>query len=65
MAEVDLVERVKAKHIGKWIGLKGKDVVVVSDTHDEIYKELKEKGMSDVYVFYSPTKEQKKYGFLF
>jgi metallophosphoesterase superfamily enzyme len=65
MAEVELVERVKAEHVGRWIALRGKDVVVVSDTHDEIYKELKEKGMSDVYVFYSPTKEQKKYGFLF
>lgn len=65
MAEVEHVERVKAEHVGKWIGLRGKDVVVVSDTHDEIYKELKEKGMSDVYVFYSPTEKEKKYGFLF
>ncbi|MCP8309670.1 MAG: hypothetical protein H3Z54_13425 [archaeon] len=65
MAEMEFVEKVKKEHVGKWIGLKGKDVVVVSGTHDEIYKQLKEKGMNDVYVFYSPTEKEKKYGFLF
>jgi len=65
MAEMELVEKVKKEYVGKWIGLRGRDVVAVSDTHDEIYRQLKEKGVSDVYVFYSPTEEEKKYGFLF
>ena len=65
MAEAELIEKAKEEYIGKWIGLKGKEVVAVSDTHEEIYKQLKEKSMSDVYVFYSPTEEEKKYGFLF
>jgi len=65
MSQVELVEKVKREHIGKWIGLKDNEVVVVSETHDEIYKQLKEKGISDVYVFYSPTEKEKKYGFLF
>ncbi|MFB0522821.1 MAG: DUF5678 domain-containing protein [Candidatus Bathyarchaeia archaeon] len=65
MADAELIEKVKEEYIGKWIGLKGKEVVAVSDTHEEIYKQLKEKAMSDVYVFYSPTEEEKKYGFLF
>ncbi len=65
MSQMELVEKVKKEHIGSWIGLRGEDVVVVSDTHDEVYRQLKERGISDVYVFYSPTEEEKKYGFLF
>lgn len=65
MSEVELVEKIKREHIGKWIGFKDNEVVVVSDSHDEIYRQLKEKSISGVYIFYSPTEEQKKYGFLF
>jgi len=65
MSQVDVIEKVKKEHIGKWIGLRDKNVIVVSDTHEEIYKQLKEKGISEVYVFYSPTEKEKKYGFLF
>jgi len=65
MAEMELVEKVKKEYVGRWIGLRGRDVVAVSDTHDEIFRQLKEKGVSDVYVFYSPSEEEKKYGFLF
>jgi len=65
MAEIELVEKVKKEYVGRWIGLRGRDVVAVSDTHDEIFRQLKEKGVSDVYVFYSPSEEEKKYGFLF
>ena len=61
----DFVEKVKREYVGKWIGLKGSDVVVVSDTHDEVYKELKSKDVDGVYVFYSPTEKEKEYGFLF
>jgi len=64
MAEMELVENVKKEYVGKWIGLRGRDVIAVSDIHDEIYRQLKEKGVSDVYIFYSPTEEE-KYGFLF
>ena len=65
MVQTEFVEKVKKEHVGKWIGLRGKEVVAVSDTHDEIYKQLKEGGLSDIYVFYSPTEREKKYGFLF
>jgi len=65
MTEAGVLEKVKRKHIGKWIGLKDGDVVVVSDTHEDLYGELKKKGVDGVYVFYSPTDEEKKYGFLF
>jgi len=65
LSHVEFVEKVKKEHVGKWIGLRGREVIVVSDTHDDIYKQLKEKGMSEVYVFYSPTDKEKKYSFLF
>lgn len=61
----ELVERIKREYVGKWVGLKGKDVVVVSDSHGEVCKELKEKKLDGVYVFYSPTEKEKQYGFLF
>jgi hypothetical protein len=63
--EEDFVEEIKQKYVGKWVGLKGRDVVVVSDSHDEVFRELKDKKMDGVYVFYSPTEREKQYGFLF
>ena len=61
----EFVEEVKREYVGKWVGLRGKDVVVVSDSHDEVYRELKKKKLDGVYVFYSPTEKEKRYGFLF
>jgi len=60
-----LVEEIKRKYVGKWIGLKQGKVVVVSDTHEGVYKELRRRGIDGVYVFYSPTEKEKRYGFLF
>ncbi|MFQ6094768.1 MAG: DUF5678 domain-containing protein [Candidatus Bathyarchaeia archaeon] len=65
MAQAELVEKAKREHIGKWIGLKHTEVVAVSDTHEDLYRLLRKKGIDGAYVFYSPTEEQKKYGFLF
>jgi len=65
MAQAELVEKIKREHVGKWIGLKDGDVVAISDTHEDLYRELRKKSIDDVYVFYSPTEEEKKYGFLF
>ncbi|MCD6593172.1 hypothetical protein J7L00_03710 [Candidatus Bathyarchaeota archaeon] len=65
MARIDLVEKIKREHVGKWIGLKDGEVVAISDTHEDLYRELRKKGIDEVYVFYSPTEEEKKYGFLF
>lgn len=59
------IERIKAEYIGRWIGIKDDEVVVVSDSHRKLYKQLREKGISGVYVFYSPTEKEKRYGFLF
>ena len=36
----------------------------VSESHRESYKKLKEKMIEGVYAFYSPTEDEKKYGFL-
>lgn len=63
--EEEFVEKIKQKYVGKWVGLKGRDVVVVSDSHDQVCRELKEKKMDGVYIFYSPTEREKQYGFLF
>jgi hypothetical protein len=63
--DTGLLEIVKHKHVGKWIGLKGTDVLVVSDTHDEVLRQLKERHVDGAYVFYSPTENEKEYGFLF
>ena len=63
--ETRFIEKIKQKHVGKWIETKGTDVVAISDTHEEIYKQLKKKGFDGVYVFYSPTEKEKEYGFLF
>ena len=63
--EMDFLETVKRRYVGKWIGLKGSDVLVVSDSHDEILRQLRKKEADSVYVFYSPTENEKEYGFLF
>jgi len=63
--EEDFIAKIKRKHVGKWIGTKGNDIVVTSDTYEEAYKELKKKGVDGVYVFYSPTEKEKEYDFLF
>lgn len=65
MTQVELAEKVKREHVGKWIVLKNSDVVAVSETREDLYRELKKKGVDGVYVFYSPTEKEKKYGFLF
>jgi len=63
--EAELLEAVKRRYVGKWIAVKDRDVLVVTDSHDEILRELKKKNVDAVYVFYSPTEDEKKYGFLF
>jgi len=61
---MDKINRIKSEHPGEWIGMKDKKVVVTSNTHRELYKTLKDKGIHGVHVFYSPTQKEKKYGFL-
>ena len=63
--ELSFLETVKHRHVGKWIGVKGTDVLVVSQSHDEVLRELKQRHVDGVYVFYSPTENEKEYGFLF
>jgi len=63
--EIGFLEMVKRSHIGKWIGLKETDVLVVSDSHDEVLRELRKRNVDGAYVFYSPTEMEKQYGFLF
>ncbi len=47
------------------MGAKGKEVVAVFDSHEELIKKLKEKGLDNVYVFYSPSPKEREYEFLF
>jgi hypothetical protein len=61
----DKIEKIKAENVGRWVGIRNDEVVVVSSSHRGLYKQLKKEGISGAYVFYSPTKEEKKYGFLF
>jgi len=63
--EARFIEKVKQKHVGKWIGTKGNNVVAISDTYEDIYKQLRKKGADGIYIFYSPTEKEKEYGFLF
>jgi len=65
MTQVELAEKIKREHVGKWIGIKKGNVVAVSETHEDLYRELKKKCVDGVYVFYSPTENEKKYSFLF
>ena len=64
-SESRFIEEVKRKYVGKWVGAKGKEVVAVFDSHEELIKKLKEKWLDDVYVFYSPSPKEKEYEFLF
>jgi len=59
------IEKLKSEHVGEWIGVKDEELVTTSESHRELYKKLKEKKISGVYIFYSPTEKEKKYGFLF
>lgn len=63
--ERGFLETVKRRHIGKWIGVRETNVLVVSDSHDEVLRELKKRNVDGAYVFYSPTETEKQYGFLF
>ena len=62
---MDKIEKIKEKYIGRWIGIKDEELVAVSESHRELYKRLKKEGISGVYVFYSPTEEERRYVFLF
>ena len=63
--ETEFIEEIEKKYVGKWIAIKGKDVFAVCDTHEEVYKKLKEKNVNDAYVIYSPTEEEKSTDFSF
>jgi len=46
--------------MGKWIGLKDGEVVVISDTHGDLYRELREKGTDEVYFFILRPKRRRR-----
>jgi len=64
-SEQVFLDEVKRRFVGKWVGVKGRDVVVVSESHDEVVGEIKRKGLDGVYVFYVPSEKDKRYEFLF
>jgi len=63
--EDKIIEKIKSENVGRWIGIKEGKIVTTSENHRDIYKVLKERNLSGVYVFYSPTEKEKRYGFLF
>ncbi|MCD6231789.1 hypothetical protein J7K28_04070 [Candidatus Aerophobetes bacterium] len=63
--EDKIIEKIKSENVGRWIGIKKGKIVTTSENHRDIYKVLKERNLSGVYVFYSPTEKEKRYGFLF
>ena len=67
MIELDenFVEQAKAKYVGKWVAVKSGKVLAASAFHEDIHKKLKLGELDGTYIFYSPTEEQKKHGFLF
>ena len=65
MEAEEAFEEVRNKFAGKWIALKEGKVVAVSDSHDEIMKTIKQKGLDGIYVFYSPTEKREKIRVLF
>ncbi|MEM2917596.1 MAG: DUF5678 domain-containing protein [Candidatus Bathyarchaeia archaeon] len=64
-SQQDFLQEVEKKFVGKWVGVKEKEVVVVAENHEEIIKEIKRKGLNEVYIFYVPSEKEKKYEFLF
>jgi predicted small secreted protein len=59
----DKIERIKGENVGKWIAVKDDKPVAVSVDFNEVVKKTKD--IKGVYIFYSPTPEEKKYGYLF
>ena len=45
MAHVELVEKVKREHVGKWIGLKDGNVVAISDNHEDLFSNRRGEGV--------------------
>jgi len=64
-SEQIFLDGVKKKFAGKWVGVKGREVVAVSESHEELVRKIKRKGLDGVYIFYVPTEKEKKYEFLF
>lgn len=64
-ARQQFVEKVKKEHVGKWIAVRGNEVVAVSESHEELIRELKRRELDDVYVFYSASPMEREYQFLF
>lgn len=62
---MDNLEEIKRKNAGKWIALKGTDVIASSRDYHELHRILKEMGVKEkITVIHSPSEEEKKYGFL-
>jgi len=56
------LEKIKNKHVGKWIALSAGKVVAVNSDYHELHRDLKEKVKNGcVEVIYSPSPKDKKY----
>lgn len=63
--DMDEVEKIKEQNVGNWIAIKDKKVVATSRTFREVMRRVRERKIKDITVVYSPTEEEKKYGYLF
>lgn len=60
------IEKIKEKNVGKWIAVKNGKIVSLSTDFNVLMETLKNKKVKKgVYVFYSPTLEEKRRGFFF
>lgn len=65
LPEEEFFEEIKLQHDGKGVEVKDRQVVAVSHSYHQVYRELKEKKFDGVYVFYCPSQKERRYGFLF
>lgn len=59
------IQQVKTKYVWKWVAVKNGRVLAAGAFHEDLYRKLAAKELDGAYIFYCPTEEQKKYGFLF
>ena len=59
------LEKIKKANAGKWLALKGNNLIAASKDFHELHQILKQKDIKEsIQVIRSPLPEEKKYGFL-
>jgi len=58
------LEKIKKQYVGKWIAIRGKEIIAVDSDYHELHKSLREKNVKEVMVIHSPSPEERKVEFL-